>query len=129
MSIWRFVGRIMLLSSFVSALWGSSFYCRMSPAVPTYDQELQELQEHPPSSPNFSFPTMATTPANLPLEEIHDFLVALARKAGHVISSADPSTAESGTKMNSADLVTETDRHVETLVRRELRDRWGDGFA
>ncbi|KAL8725245.1 MAG: hypothetical protein Q9166_007484 [cf. Caloplaca sp. 2 TL-2023] len=48
------------------------------------------------------------------LQEIHDFLVELAQKAGPRITSANPSTVD--TKKNSSDLVTETDKAVEDLI-------------
>lgn len=53
------------------------------------------------------------------LQEIHDFLVDLARKAGQMITSANPSTVD--TKKNSSDLVTETDKAVENEVSSSLK--------
>lgn len=61
------------------------------------------------------------------LQEVHDFLVAIAYKAGDMISSANPTTTEDlGTKKNSADLVTETDQAVEKMVSTELRQKYPD---
>lgn len=34
------------------------------------------------------------------LQEIHDFLIEIAEKAGEMITSAKPTTAESGSKKN-----------------------------
>ncbi|KAL9597054.1 MAG: hypothetical protein Q9219_005383 [cf. Caloplaca sp. 3 TL-2023] len=50
------------------------------------------------------------------LQEIHDFLVGLAQQAGAMIISANPSTID--TKKNSTDLVTETDKAVESLIAK-----------
>lgn len=47
------------------------------------------------------------------LEEVRDYLVDLAYKAGEKIATSKPIAAGSGTKKNSADLVTETDQAVE----------------
>ncbi|KAH6662495.1 myo-inositol-1-monophosphatase [Halenospora varia] len=54
------------------------------------------------------------------LQEIHDLLVDIAHEAGRMMLSARPSNLSSGTKKNSADLVTETDRAVETMVSTRL---------
>ncbi|KAF2500594.1 inositol monophosphatase [Lophium mytilinum] len=62
--------------------------------------------------------------ADLDLQEIHDYLVSLAHKAGEMITSAHPTTSASGTKKNSADLVTETDRAVETLISTSLHTHY-----
>lgn len=58
------------------------------------------------------------------LQQVHDFLIEVAYKAGARISSAEPSEAETGTKKNSADLVTETDQEVEDLVSKTLREKY-----
>lgn len=58
------------------------------------------------------------------LQEVHDFLIEVAYKAGATISSAEPTEADTATKKNSADLVTETDEEVEKLVSKTLRDRY-----
>lgn len=60
------------------------------------------------------------------LQEVHDFLVEIAHKAGQMIISAKPTAAGSGTKKNSADLVTETDQAVEKMVSTALREKYPD---
>ncbi|GAM88104.1 hypothetical protein ANO11243_061350 [Dothideomycetidae sp. 11243] len=64
--------------------------------------------------------------SNINLQEIHDFLEEVARKAGDMIRDARPSTSISGSKKNSADLVTETDRAVEKMVSTTLREKYPD---
>ncbi|TGO15634.1 hypothetical protein BTUL_0038g00660 [Botrytis tulipae] len=54
------------------------------------------------------------------LQEIHDLLIDIAHEAGRMIMSATPSYLSSGTKMNTADLVTETDKAVEAMVSTRL---------
>lgn len=74
------------------------------------------------------------------LQEIHDFLIDLARRAGHMITSATPSTVDtkkncrlhpksrSGDKlieeMPASDLVTETDKAVEDMVSSSLKSAY-----
>ncbi|CZR68141.1 related to quinic acid utilisation protein QUTG (inositol-1(or 4)-monophosphatase) [Phialocephala subalpina] len=58
--------------------------------------------------------------ADLNLQEIHDLLVSVAHEAGQMQLSATPSYLSSGTKKNSADLVTETDQAVEKMVNTRL---------
>ncbi|KAF4550806.1 Inositol monophosphatase-like protein 1 [Elsinoe fawcettii] len=58
------------------------------------------------------------------LQEVHDFLITIAKKAGDMITSARPNTSVSGSKKNSADLVTETDQAVEKLVSTTLREKY-----
>ncbi|KAI4108453.1 MAG: hypothetical protein L6R37_001057 [Teloschistes peruensis] len=58
------------------------------------------------------------------LQEIHDFLVGLAGKAGPKIVAANPSTVD--TKKNSSDLVTETDKAVEDLISSSLKSNYPD---
>lgn len=61
------------------------------------------------------------------LQEVHDFLVTIAHKAGDMIRNATPTTSDTlGTKKNSADLVTETDQAVEKMVSTELRRKYPD---
>ncbi len=60
------------------------------------------------------------------LQEVHDFLLEIAYKAGEMILSAVPTETGVGTKKNSADLVTETDQAVEDMVSSTLRDRYPD---
>ena len=59
------------------------------------------------------------------LQEIHDFLVNTAYRAGDMITQATP-TAGVGTKKNSADLVTETDQAVEAMVSTVLKEQYSD---
>ncbi|KAG4418411.1 hypothetical protein IFR04_008478 [Cadophora malorum] len=58
--------------------------------------------------------------ADLNLQEIHDLLVNVAQEAGRMMLAATPSYLSSGTKKNSADLVTETDQAVEKMVSTRL---------
>ena len=58
------------------------------------------------------------------LQEVHDFLVQVAHEAGEMITSAKPTAAGSGTKKNSADLVTETDQAVEKMVSTKLLGKY-----
>ncbi|KAL8957947.1 MAG: hypothetical protein Q9183_005938 [Haloplaca sp. 2 TL-2023] len=62
------------------------------------------------------------------LNEIHDFLVGLAQKAGPMITSANPSSVD--TKKNceapTSDLVTETDKAVEDLISSSLKSAYPD---
>ncbi|KAE8445394.1 hypothetical protein EG329_013407 [Mollisiaceae sp. DMI_Dod_QoI] len=58
--------------------------------------------------------------AGLNLQEIHDLLVSVAHEAGQMMLAATPSYLSSGTKKNSADLVTETDQAVEKMVSTRL---------
>ncbi|KIW08149.1 uncharacterized protein PV09_01081 [Verruconis gallopava] len=58
------------------------------------------------------------------LKEIKEFLIAIAHEAGDMITTAHPSTGASGSKKNSVDLVTETDRAVEKMVSTKLREKY-----
>ena len=58
------------------------------------------------------------------LEEIHDFFVDIAKKAGKMILSARPSTSTITTKKNSSDLVTETDRAVESMIAVSVKSKY-----
>ncbi|WPH02037.1 Hypothetical protein R9X50_00489200 [Acrodontium crateriforme] len=60
------------------------------------------------------------------LQEVHDFLIKIAHQAGEMITSAKPTAAGSGTKKNSADLVTETDQAVEKMVSTSLKEKYPD---
>ncbi|KAI9750624.1 MAG: hypothetical protein M4579_006393 [Chaenotheca gracillima] len=64
--------------------------------------------------------------ADLDLQGIHDFLISIAHKAGDMIRAAHPTSATSGSKKNSADLVTETDQAVEKMVSTSLREKYPD---
>lgn len=59
--------------------------------------------------------------ADLDLPQIRDHLITLAHRAGTMITTAHPTTGTSGSKKNTADLVTETDRAVETMISTSLR--------
>jgi len=58
------------------------------------------------------------------LTEIENVLINLAKEAGDMITSAKPAVSDSGTKNNSADLVTETDQAVEKMVSRTLQGKY-----
>ncbi|KAI9836043.1 MAG: hypothetical protein M1819_001654 [Sarea resinae] len=60
------------------------------------------------------------------LQEIHDTLVAVAKKAGEMITGAQPWHSETGEKKNSVDLVTETDQAVEKMVSTTLQSKYPD---
>ncbi|KAI9676663.1 MAG: hypothetical protein M1829_002980 [Trizodia sp. TS-e1964] len=60
------------------------------------------------------------------LQEIHDFLVLIARRAADMILKANPSTVTADSKKNSADLVTETDHAVERMVHCSLKSKYPD---
>ncbi|KAK0714860.1 hypothetical protein B0H67DRAFT_489594 [Lasiosphaeris hirsuta] len=55
------------------------------------------------------------------LQEIHDTLVLIAFEAGRMILAANPNDISTGTKMNSADIVTETDQAVERMITVRLK--------
>ncbi|KAI1813723.1 inositol monophosphatase [Poronia punctata] len=58
--------------------------------------------------------------ADLNLQEIHDKLISVAHEAGRMMLAANPAGIDTGTKLNSADIVTETDKAVEALVSSRL---------
>ncbi|KAI0022686.1 inositol monophosphatase [Xylariomycetidae sp. FL0641] len=58
--------------------------------------------------------------ADLNLQEIQDLMVAVAHEAGQMMLSANPTDIDTGTKLNSADIVTETDKAVEKHVSTRL---------
>ncbi|KAK3708676.1 hypothetical protein LTR37_011398 [Vermiconidia calcicola] len=60
------------------------------------------------------------------LQEVHDFLVEIAYRAGEMITSAKPIQSDAGQKKNSADIVTETDQAVEKMVSEALRQKYSD---
>ncbi|KAK7998088.1 rheb small monomeric GTPase RhbA [Apiospora arundinis] len=62
--------------------------------------------------------------ADLNLEEIRDTLVSVAYEAGRMILSANPTDIATDTKLNSVDIVTETDKAVETLVSGQLQKKY-----
>ncbi|EAW12100.1 inositol monophosphatase family protein [Aspergillus clavatus NRRL 1] len=63
---------------------------------------------------------------HIDLKEIHDSLIQIAYRAGEIITTALPSTGSTGSKKNSADLVTEYDRAVETMISTVLAERYPD---
>ncbi|MCJ1236954.1 hypothetical protein MMC14_004938 [Varicellaria rhodocarpa] len=62
--------------------------------------------------------------ADINLQEIHDTLIDVAKRAGEMITSAHPSTSTTDTKKNSSDLVTETDQTVEKMVSATLKSKF-----
>ena len=60
------------------------------------------------------------------IQEVHDFLIGVAYKAGEMITSATPNAAEACQKKNSVDLVTDTDKAVEDMVSSTLRKKYPD---
>ncbi|KAI7485161.1 inositol monophosphatase [Hortaea werneckii] len=66
---------------------------------------------------------MSSSPS-VDLQDVHDFLIDVAYRAGGMITSAKPVAAGSGMKKNSADLVTETDQAVEKMVSSSLKERY-----
>ncbi|KAK0345941.1 hypothetical protein LTR02_008196 [Friedmanniomyces endolithicus] len=60
------------------------------------------------------------------LQAVHDFLIQIAHEAGTMILTAKPVAAGSGTKKNSADLVSETDQAVEKMVSTRLKAKYPD---
>ncbi|KAJ9411971.1 hypothetical protein DTO045G8_121 [Paecilomyces variotii] len=67
---------------------------------------------------------MAGSESTPDLQEIHDFLVDLAFKAGKTINSALPTVSSTDSKKNSSDLVTEYDRAVELQVSTALKEKY-----
>ncbi|KAI5782754.1 hypothetical protein EDC01DRAFT_619119 [Geopyxis carbonaria] len=59
-------------------------------------------------------------------QEVHDLLVKVAQKSGDMIANAQPHVNTTGSKKNSADLVTETDKAVEKYVIGALKERFPD---
>lgn len=64
--------------------------------------------------------------SNVDLQEVHDFLITVAKKAGQMITSATPNTSVAGEKKNSVDLVTETDQAVEKMVTETVKEKYPD---
>lgn len=64
---------------------------------------------------------MASYGQEMDLAQLRDHLISIAMNAGSMITSAKPDTTSSGTKKNSADLVTETDRAVEDYISTTLK--------
>jgi myo-inositol-1(or 4)-monophosphatase len=62
--------------------------------------------------------------ADLDLQAIHDLLVSIAFEAGKMITAANPASISTDTKLNSADIVTETDQAVERMVSARLTEAY-----
>jgi hypothetical protein len=62
--------------------------------------------------------------SDINLQEVHDYLVDVAKQAGHIITAARPSTTAAGEKLNSVDLVTETDQATENLITRLVHEKY-----
>ncbi|KAG5957058.1 hypothetical protein E4U58_006301 [Claviceps cyperi] len=58
--------------------------------------------------------------ADLDLEAVRDEMVAVAYEAGRMILAANPADLDTGTKLNSVDIVTEADQAVEKMVSTRL---------
>ncbi|EKG13068.1 Metallo-dependent phosphatase [Macrophomina phaseolina MS6] len=58
------------------------------------------------------------------LEDIRDYLVGVAREAGEMIASAEPTKISVELKKNTTDIVTETDKAVENLIATRLIARY-----
>ncbi|KAG6030726.1 hypothetical protein E4U19_000298 [Claviceps sp. Clav32 group G5] len=56
----------------------------------------------------------------LDLEAVRDEMVAVAYEAGRMILAANPADLDTGTKLNSVDIVTEADQAVEKMVSTRL---------
>ncbi|EON96424.1 putative inositol monophosphatase protein [Phaeoacremonium minimum UCRPA7] len=62
--------------------------------------------------------------AEVNLQEIHDTLLSIAFEAGRMIMAANPDDISTGTKLNSVDIVTETDQAVEKMVSTRLQNKY-----
>lgn len=59
------------------------------------------------------------------LQEVHDFLVTIAQRAGErILAATGPASSISATKSSGIDLVTETDQAVEKMVSEALREKY-----
>ncbi|KAG6041682.1 hypothetical protein E4U41_002956, partial [Claviceps citrina] len=67
-------------------------------------------------------PTTTTTTPPLDLQAVHDEMVSVAYEAGRMILAANPADLDTGTKLNSVDIVTEADRAVEKMVWTRLSE-------
>lgn len=61
--------------------------------------------------------------ADTNLQEVHDFLIEVAKKAGYMITTLRPQQ-EIGNKKNSVDLVTEVDQAVEKMVTETCQEAY-----
>lgn len=64
--------------------------------------------------------------ADIDLQAIHDEMVAVAYQAGVMILAANPADIGTDTKLNSVDIVTETDKGVEAMVSARLSTAFPD---
>ncbi|KAG9953438.1 inositol monophosphatase, partial [Aureobasidium melanogenum] len=62
--------------------------------------------------------------SDINLQEVHDYLVDVAKQAAKIITTARPTTAAAGEKKNSVDLVTEIDQNTESLITRLVHERY-----
>jgi len=62
--------------------------------------------------------------ADFELFEICDYLIEIAKEGGQIILSAQPSSFDNTSKKNTADIVTEIDQAVETLIATRLRAKY-----
>src|SRR5271154_7185365 len=58
------------------------------------------------------------------LHHIQECLISLAKKAGYMILSANPTSSDTSTKKSSVNLVTATDAAVETMIFTTLRSNY-----
>jgi len=63
---------------------------------------------------------MSSSHPDVDLQAVHDALIAVAKQAGERILSARPHASSQSHKLNSIDVVTETDKAVEKLVYERL---------
>ncbi|KAH7022521.1 hypothetical protein EDB80DRAFT_745007 [Ilyonectria destructans] len=64
--------------------------------------------------------------AEIDLQAVHDEMVAVAYQAGVMILAANPADIDTDTKLNSVDIVTETDKGVEAMVSARLSTAFPD---
>ncbi|KAI5201075.1 carboxylesterase [Aureobasidium subglaciale] len=62
--------------------------------------------------------------SDINLQDVCGFLVNVAKSAGDVITAARPSTTAAGEKINSVDLVTETDQTTERLITELVHQKY-----
>ncbi|KAL6814140.1 hypothetical protein V8C40DRAFT_270100 [Trichoderma camerunense] len=58
------------------------------------------------------------------LQTLRNRLIAIAKKAGTIILSANPTPLTTSSKKNTADIVTQTDKAVESLIRTNLASHY-----
>ncbi|EHK20337.1 uncharacterized protein TRIVIDRAFT_68873 [Trichoderma virens Gv29-8] len=58
------------------------------------------------------------------LQTLRDRLIAVAKEAGTIILSANPTPLTTSSKKNTADIVTQTDKAVESLIRTNLASHY-----